>query len=89
MKKIKHIIRDWLNSEEDRGVRVYDPSLSKSPDKEPVLNFRIFHAENGKILEFVKYDAAQDKRHVSTYIIGKDENLAEKVSKCVSVEMLR
>jgi hypothetical protein len=58
-------------------------------EDEPILSFRIYSAQNGKILEFSKYDRIKDRTDRSIYIIGKDEDVAEKVSKCLGLELMR
>ena len=93
MKWIKRKIRNWLNEpyedemSKDIGI---SPAIENSrPDTDPILNFRIYSAENGKILEFNRYDSVKDRHRTSMYIIGKDEDVAEKVSKCVTLETMK
>ena len=89
MKWLKRKIRKWLievNIESDYPVKaVYEENVIE----EPILNFRIFSANNGKVLEFSSYDRVSDRRNRSLYIISKDEDIGEKVSKCLSLELLK
>jgi len=93
MKWIKGKIRNWLNEPyEDvtsKGISLHNRDECYRPDTEPVLNFRIYSAENGQILEFNRYDRVKDRHQTSMYIIGKDEDVAEKVSKCVTLETMK
>jgi hypothetical protein len=95
MKWLKRKIRNWINEPyEDtvvasKGISLHARSEFDRPDTEPVLNFRIYSAENGKVLEFNRYDRVKDKSQCTIYIIGKDEDIAEKVSKCVTLETMR
>ena len=85
----KWVREDWDKAREDSGVGISLRSEENRPDKEPILNFRIYSAENGKVLEFNRYDRAQDRRQVSMYIIGKEEDISDKVAKCLSLELLK
>ena len=89
-KIIKWVREDWDNENKKYAQLGVSPvSSDNRPDKEPILNFRIYGAENGKILEFSRYDRVKDRNQVSMYIISKDEDISEKVSKCVSLELLK
>ena len=91
MRWLKRRLRNWLNEPDyDRGSeRPISVKETDHIEAEPVINFRIYSAQNGKILEFSKYDRAKDRNDRSVYIIGKGEDVAEKVSKCLSLELLR
>jgi hypothetical protein len=94
MKWLKRKLRRWVReAEEDysgeRGIAVKSIDSTNSPDTEPVLTFRIYSATNGQILEFRRYDRKTDRNDHSTYIIEKDKDIGEFVSKCLSLEMLK
>jgi hypothetical protein len=95
MKWIKRKIRDWLNepceNEISKGIGIDIVSSREidRPDTDPVLSFRIYGAENGQVLKFNSYDRAKDRHRNSVYIINKDEDIAEKVAKCVTLETMK
>lgn len=90
MKWLRRKIRRWLaHDEKSVGLRVHDPREHPGPYSDPILNFRIYSAENGKILEFSRYDQVKDRTYSTNYIINKDENISEKVDKCLKVELMR
>jgi len=93
MKWIKRKIQNWLNEPyedvESNSIGISPVREDSRPDTDPVLNFRIYSAENGQILEFNRYDRVKDRHRTSMYIIGKDEDVAEKVSKCVTLETMK
>ena len=90
MRFIKKTLRKWLLEESDEsGYSVKSAHEENSVDDDPILSFRIFSASNGKILEFRTYDRVKDRSIRSLYIIGKDEDIAHKVSKCLSLELLK
>jgi hypothetical protein len=84
---IKWIKEDWASNRAEKGILPI--SVTNSVDADPVLNFRIYNAQNGKILEFSKYDCKTDRNNKSIYIIEKDKDIIEYVSKCLSLELLR
>ena len=77
------------NSSREVGISAIKVRESDHIDSEPIINFRIYAAQNGKILEFSKYDRVKDRSDRTVYIINKDEDLGEKVAKCLSLELLR
>jgi hypothetical protein len=94
MRWIKRKLRNWLNEPDyEGGEKGMDRAISVREtdhvEADPIINFRIYSAQNGKILEFSKYDRVKDRSDRSVYIIGKDEDIAEKVGKCLSLELLR
>ena len=94
MRWIKRKLRNWLNSEAycDTGVgsnSVRSITESSVVDNDPVLNFRIFSAQNGLILEFRSYNQKTDRSAVSTYIIPENESISDYVQQCLPMEMLK
>lgn len=105
MKWLKKRLYKWIISYQDRDEECDEPyavtgsgnkahrlrsvSDSNHVDAEPVLSFRIYGAQNGKIVEFSKYDQVKDRTERSIYIINKDDDISEKVGKCISLELLR
>ena len=90
MRWLKKRLRNWLNDSDYNSVE--NPISIRETDHieaDPVILFRIYSAQNGKILEFSKYDKVKDRSDRSLYIINKDEDVAEKVEKCLSLELLR
>lgn len=91
MKWLKRKVKNWLFEEDNYGaskvVSVRD--ISNNVEGEPVLNFRIYSANNGKIIEFSKYDLLKDRTQRSVYVCQPDDDIGEKISKYVNLELLR
>lgn len=62
---------------------------TRSIDSEPTLNFKVFGAVGGKIVEFSRYDPKTDRHERQMYIIGRDEDFGEKIAKISTLEVLR
>jgi hypothetical protein len=89
-KVIQWVREDWEEERKKNGAeRAISVRDTDHVEADPIISFRIYSAQNGKILEFSKYDRVKDRSDRSVYIIGKDEDIAEKVGKCLSLELLR
>lgn len=94
MKWFKRKLRKWINeAEEDvydgKSVGLVHSANENRPEEDPVLNFRIYNAINGQILEFRHYDRKTDRSNNSVYLIPKDQEIGEYINKCLSVEMMK
>lgn len=95
MNWLKRRIRRWLESEQD--IVLEDPFVSKpraitssrDVNSDPALQFKIYNAIGGKVVEFSRYDRQRDRSHHDIYIIGKDENFGEKIAKIAMMESLK
>ena len=97
MNWLKRKIRDWvLDANEDdsmklsRGhaIAVRDMESTCS-DSDPILNFRVFSAVGGKVVEFRRYDRQRDRNDTTTYIITNDQDFGERISKIATMENLK
>ena len=93
-KVIKWVREDWDNeNKKHRGdacsISIKNNDYENRPDEEPVLSFRIYSAANGKVLEFRRWDQKADRTTSTTYIVEKDRDIGEYVSKCLSLELLK
>ena len=101
MKWVKRRIIRWINqglceSDEPTDDTSYHASTkggcgigSSSPRSAPQLNFRIYSAVNGQILEFNRYSTVTDREETTVYLVEKNENIGDYVSKCLTVESMR
>ena len=89
-KVIKWVREDWDKQyEKNRDVGIRAVEDTSVPETDPVITFRIYGAANGQILEFRSYDRKNDRSNNSTYIIEKDRDIGEFVTKCLSLELLK
>jgi hypothetical protein len=56
---------------------------------EPVLNFKVFSAVGGKVVEFRRYDRKSDRNDSTTYIITNDQDFGERIAKIAMIENLK
>jgi hypothetical protein len=79
---------DEANSYATKGL-VASSDVTASMDDNPVLNFRIFSAQNGIILEFRHYDRKTDRSNTSTFIVSESEDVSDYVRQCLPIELMR
>lgn len=80
-----------LHSDENQVVKE-SPQLvgsRDSVDSDPVLQFRVFSAVGGKVVEFSQYDRKTDRRNSTTYIITNEQDFGERISKIATMESLK
>jgi hypothetical protein len=91
MRKLKRWIRQWLN-DDSISLSKESPQLvsdSETLSTDPVLNFRVYNAVGGKVVEFRYYDRGKDRNHNQTYIITNDQDFGERIAKIATLESLK
>ena len=94
MKWLKKIVAQCVREELDeeykrKSNQIRHVEETHNVDSAPIISFRIYSAQNGRILEFSKYDTIKDRTDRNIYVVSKDEDISEKISKCLSLELLR
>lgn len=56
---------------------------------EPVLNFKVYSAVGGKVVEFRRYDRHKDRSDTTTYIITNDQDFGERIAKITMMENIK
>lgn len=99
MNFIKRIIVKWVREDWDKAGREQDcyatPKLStnsisgRDVNSDPTIQFKIYNAIGGKVVEFSRYDRKSDRSSHDIYIIGKNEDFGEKIAKIAMLESLK
>jgi hypothetical protein len=89
-KVIQWVREDWdeVNEKSSIAIRGRDVE-AQACDDDPILNFRVFSAVGGQVVEFRRYDRKTDRSDTTTYIIHKEDDFGEKISKIANLEMLK
>jgi hypothetical protein len=53
------------------------------------MNFTVYRANGGTIVEYNKYDERKDQHHCDLHIVHEDENLGEALAKIITFESLK
>ena len=58
-------------------------------DDDTVINFKVYGANGGKIVETSRYDDKTDNESIRRYVIDENADLSESLAKIVTMEYLR
>ena len=101
MNWFKRMVVKWVREDWDKASREQDcypsPKLSRGMNavstrdvgSDPTLQFKVYNAIGGKVVEFSRYDRKQDRNFHDIYIIGKTEDFGEKIAKIAMLEVLK
>jgi len=99
MNWLKLKLRNWvLSAHDELEQRAYSNSKNSNSiasvstrdvGSDPTLQFKVYNAIGGKVVEFSRYDRMKDRHFHDIYIIGKDEDFGEKISKIAMLEVLK
>ena len=89
-KVIKWVRDDWNEVHEKNSIAIRARDLGATPcEEDPILNFRVFSAVGGQVVEFRRYDRKSERSESTTYIIHKDDDFGDKIAKVANLEMLK
>jgi len=98
MNWFKRMVVKWVREDWDKAGREQDCYATVSPknmlstrdvNSDPTLQFKVYNAIGGKVVEFSRYDRKQDRNFHDIYIIGKNEDFGEKIAKIAMLEVLK
>ena len=53
------------------------------------MNFTVYHANGGYVMEYSMYDNKTDRRNTALHIITSDQDLGQGIAHIITLEMLR
>jgi hypothetical protein len=101
MNWLKRMVAKWVREDWDKASQEQDchpsPKLgrglstvsTRDINSDPTLQFKVYNAIGGKVVEFSRYDRQKDRNFHDIYIIGKDEDFGEKIAKIAMLEVLK
>ena len=95
MKWFKKLVAGWAREgrhyEEDcvESNRLMSTAECASVDSDPILNFKVYSAVGGKVVEFRRYDRKSDRNYGTTYIITNDQDFGDRIAKIATMESLK
>ena len=66
-----------------------DVRISSGLDGPADLNFRMYKAENGWVMEVRQHDRRTDRQHTNLHLIADNEELGDSIAKIITLESLR
>jgi hypothetical protein len=98
MKWFKKLIASWAHQgrnyaeveemKASKGVLRSSDTEAISGD-DPVLNFKVYSAVGGKVVEFRRYDRKSDRNDSTTYIITNDQDFGDRIAKIATMEQIK
>jgi hypothetical protein len=97
MKWFKKMLWRWTyqgRELEEENCKVSSNRLITRSDEaacsdDPILNFKVYSAVGGKVVEFRRYDRRNDNNETTTYIITNDQDFGERIAKIAMMENLK
>jgi hypothetical protein len=94
---VKWVREDWNKASQEQADCYPSPKMSRGLNtvatrdvgSDPTLQFKIYNAVGGKVVEFSRYDRKSDRHDHDIYIIGKNEDFGEKIAKIAMLECLK
>jgi hypothetical protein len=91
---VKWVREDWDKSrEQDCYTNVASKNSisisTRDVNSDPTLQFKIYNAIGGKVVEFSRFDRQKDRNFHDIYIIGKNEDFGEKIAKIAMIESMK
>jgi len=94
---VKWVREDWNNADREQTIYSSPSAISKNSmrgggsilDSDASLTFTVYNAIGGKVVEFRRYDRRTDHSEHSVYVVGKDEDFGQKISKIATMEVMK
>ena len=89
--KLRHRLLKWLSKEEDNRIYPITAGAVPGPNRpaKDGLNFVLYPAVGGHILECRNYDRKTDSNNSTLYMIHEDEDFAQQVAQSIMLEMMK
>lgn len=86
MRWIKRKILKWASDDDAVSGGCYRDD--SSPESEPTMNFKIYNANGGKIVEFRQYDRKNDTLVNKLYIIDENADFGDSIKKIAMIHLM-
>lgn len=81
---------DWNSVRESNKVSPVQAEVELSEyNYDNRINFSIYNATGGKVIEASRYDTIKDRRRNNLYVIHENEDFTESLGKIITMESLR
>jgi hypothetical protein len=87
MRWLKRKIRNWLQQEE--SVVLEKITASRDSINQQGMNFSLYKAVGGHILESRTYNSKTDRHEGTLYMIHEDQDFAKQVAQSIMLEQIK
>ena len=88
MNWLRRAVRNWLMQEEPEMLRETVVSNRDTP-RQDGLNFSLYRAVGGHVLECRVYNAKTDRNEGTLYMIHETEDFAKQVAQAIMLEQMK
>ena len=91
-KVIQWVREDWNKARPEQDVLVSNSIGTVSKGRrldQHGMNFTIYSANGGYVMEYTSYDPRTDERNNALHIITSDQDLGQGIAHIITLEMLR
>jgi hypothetical protein len=71
------------------GAKTLGAISNTNVDSNPTLQFKVWNAVGGRVVEFARYDDRHERTHHSVYIIAEDQEFGSRIAKIATMEALK
>lgn len=89
MKWLKRKLRNWLRDDESMVIACEEVSTSRTSPRQDGLNFCLYKAVGGHVLESRQYNSKLDRNEGTLYMIHDDEDFAKQVAQAIMMEQMK
>jgi hypothetical protein len=89
MKWLKRKLRNWLNEEDIQLARASLVERDRSAPSQNGMNFCLYTAVGGHILESRAYNPKTDRTDGTLYMIHEDQDFAKQVAQAIMLEQMK
>ena len=89
MNWLKRKIRNWLNEEDIQLSRVEVVERDRNSPSQNGMNFCLYKAVGGRILESRTYNQKTDRTEGTLYMIHEDQDFAKQVAQAIMLEQMK
>jgi hypothetical protein len=92
IKWLKKKIHNWASEDWENASKVEEDcstSVRSRRFDQQGMNFTIYSANGGYVMEYASYDRRTEERTASLHIIPSDQDLGQSIAYIITLEMLR
>lgn len=89
MRWLKRKIRNWLTSDEVQLEREVVTARDRNAPAQNGMNFCLYKAVGGHILESRAYNPKTDRTDGTLYMIHEDQDFAKQVAQAIMLEQMK
>lgn len=89
----KRWLLNQIKSAHEQEIDVPQQILTREPHSidqpERAIQFTVYNANGGRVVETRRYDRQKDRNHQNLYIITSDQEFGREIDKIITMEALR